>query len=496
MTLENLLYNIGKTAIRNKVINYAAVGGSIYELNAENIVDYPLLFASPTGQHEVRTNTTDYEITLYYLDRLLRDKTNDVQIFSTAVEQLKLIMRMIENIDGVIEVADTFTISNFSETERMNDSVAGAFATVTITTMNISECNNIEVIDSFTKLQEKTVVIDANGEYEITYDSNYEGLSKVEVIVDVTDENGSYDEGYDDGKADGLSEGYDNGYSVGQQEGYQDGYSVGQQEGYQDGYQVGQAEGVEGYIETLPTLSITQNGSYNTINKGVNVNVVPTVNVGTNKIKFAYSTFSTIPEFFDFEGVTDGSKMFNSCSSLTTVPALNFSSITNMSGMFQSCSSLTTVIELRCENCQNMSDMFYNCSKLTTVPDLNSGKNKTLYDTLGSCSSLVSVGTVDCTSLTDGSNNAEIFGSSSKNKFTNFGGLINLKCKADSKGLSACPNLSYQSCINVLNGLYDFTGNGRVPNSNQGKLKVHPNFLTTVGDEISIGLDKGWTITS
>lgn len=495
MTLENLLYNIGNTAIKNKVINYAAAGSSIFELNAETIVDYPLLFASPTGNHEVRVNTTDYEITLYYIDRLLRDSANDVQIFSTGVEQLKLIMRMIENIDGVVEVADTYSISNFAETEKMNDSVAGAFATVTITVLNISECDDIQTITSFTKLQEKTVVIDENGEYEITYDSNYEGLKKVEVVVDVPDLNGDYDTGYTEGNIAGYQLGYNVGNSEGFIRGKAVGYDQGKFEGYEEGYQVGQAEGVEVYVETLPTLTITENGTYDTVNKGVEVNVTPKIRVADYGLKFAYSNFSTIPEFLDFEGVTDGSKMFQS-SKITTIPELDFSSITNMSGMFQSCTYLSTVIELRCENSQDMRDMFYGCSALTTVPNLNSGKNKSFYDTLGNCSSLVSVGTVDCTSLTDGGNNAEIFGSMTKNKFTDFGGLINLKCKADSKGLSGCPNLTYESCINVLNGLYNFTSNNEVPNSNQGKLKVHPNFLTTVGDEISIGLNKGWTITS
>ena len=58
------------------------------------------------------------------------------------------------------------------------------------------------------------------------------------------------------------------------------------------------------------------------------------------------------------------------------------------------------------------------------------------------------------------------------------------------------PNLTYESCISILNNLYDFTGNGETPDNNQGKLKVHPNFLTTVGDEISIGVAKGWTISA
>ena len=81
-------------------------------------------------------------------------------------------------------------------------------------------------------------------------------------------------------------------------------------------------------------------------------------------------------------------------------------------------------------------------------------------------------------------------------KLTDFGGLINLKASITSYAFNNLPNLSYESCINILNGLYDFVGNGETPTSSQGKLKVHQNFLDLVGDEISIGTNKGWTITS
>lgn len=72
-------------------------------------------------------------------------------------------------------------------------------------------------------------------------------------------------------------------------------------------------------------------------------------------------------------------------------------------------------------------------------------------------------------------------------------------CKFSSDGnyyYTKLPNLTYESCISILNNLYDFTGNGVTPTSSQGKLKVHANFLTTVGDELSIGTNKGWTITA
>ena len=113
------------------------------------------------------------------------------------------------------------------------------------------------------------------------------------------------------------------------------------------------------------------------------------------------------------------------------------------------------------------------------------------------CYALTTIPALDCSSIGTDYNAAAWFGYSNLNNLTEIGGFLNLKTKSDSNyGLAECPNLTYQSCINILNGLYDFTGNGETPDSNQGKLKVHANFLTTVGEDISIGLNKGWTITS
>ena len=58
------------------------------------------------------------------------------------------------------------------------------------------------------------------------------------------------------------------------------------------------------------------------------------------------------------------------------------------------------------------------------------------------------------------------------------------------------PNLTYESCISILNNLYDFTGNGETPNNDQGRLKVAQSFIDKVGDKISIGVAKGWSITA
>lgn len=100
---------------------------------------------------------------------------------------------------------------------------------------------------------------------------------------------------------------------------------------------------------------------------------------------------------------------------------------------------------------------------------------------------------VDCSKL---NSNTSLF-SSTNNVVKYFNGCPNLKSsQTGNYFLKTCGSLTYQSCVDILNNLYDFTGNGETPSSSQGKLKVHANFLTTVGDDISIGTNKGWTITT
>lgn len=182
--------------------------------------------------------------------------------------------------------------------------------------------------------------------------------------------------------------------------------------------------------------------------KTINVNVIPKINLQKTGLRLGFSTFKEVPEWVDFEDIADMEQMFSDCSNLQTIPQIDTSNVTNMSAMF------------------------YNSNSLVSLPALNAQK-LSMPSYYG------------------------FFGWSELPNLTDFGGFLNLKCSlTDDSNLKRLPNLTYESCINVLNGLYDFTGNGETPESNQGQLKVHANFLTTVGDEISIGTAKGWTITA
>ena len=85
------------------------------------------------------------------------------------------------------------------------------------------------------------------------------------------------------------------------------------------------------------------------------------------------STLTTIEglENLNTSEVTNMSKMFDGCSSLTSLNLSNFntSSVTNMSEMFSGCSGLTSlnVFKFNTSSVTNMSEMFSGCSGLTSL---------------------------------------------------------------------------------------------------------------------------------
>lgn len=140
MTLQKLINEIAIRAIKQKIVNSSGAGSDVYLLNGMTIKDYPILYTSPTGSHSVTKNTTEFSITLYYLDRLLNDSSNELDVLSTAVEELKNIVLNIEKIPGVVGVSDEYQITNFTETEAMNDRVAGAYTQLMVEVKNETIC--------------------------------------------------------------------------------------------------------------------------------------------------------------------------------------------------------------------------------------------------------------------------------------------------------------------------------------------------------------------
>lgn len=438
MTLYNLIDILKKIAIQQPNIR-TAEEGSVYDImNANPSVKYNAFVISQQN-HRKSEQFAYYTFNLFVVDRLVDDlESNRTQAQSMAIETLSNIIYTLENVYDV-EIESDMNFTTF--TQKFKDECAGAYLQVTFVCEKAIYCSDGEYYDDSPAVeiinQNKDITITENGNYSITYDNGYTGLKEVniDVEVDTTDV-------YNKGKADGIEEGLEQGKVIGREEA----------------------------IESLPSLVANENKLYEGAYKDIEVNVPQTakISVKDSGIKLGYSNFNSIPDVFDFSGVTNMRYMFCYCENILTIPYIDTSNVTDMYYMFQG------------------------CSKLETIPSIDTSKVQTMYRMFGD-TAISSLPEFDCSSLT----NIERIFYSTGDKLVECGGWKNLKINwTDNYSLSRCPNLSYQSCINIMNGLYDFTENGEVPNSSQGQLKVHQNFLDLVGDEISIAVNKGWVLYS
>lgn len=195
--------------------------------------------------------------------------------------------------------------------------------------------------------------------------------------------------------------------------------------------------------------------------------------------------------------------MFYDCESLTSIPDLDMDSATNLNSTFQ-LTGITKVPKINTRNVTNMGYVLGGCTGITEIPDWDFSKVETmqyafyntsietadinlpkateLMSTFAYCRKLKSVNftapELKGIQMTfNGSTNLESIGpidasnftylvnmfNSNMTKLVNFGGMQNLKIDwNDNNGLKRCPNLTYESLMNVINGLYDFVGNGEV----------------------------------
>ena len=139
MTLKILLKNIGEMGKAQNLVNFSAAGASLAEINPLEVTWYPMFYSIPAGTHTITEDTTTFSLTLYYIDRLLEDNSNEVDIFSSSIENLRNIINGIKWLPGVVDVETSYTINNFMP-EKLNDRLCGSYANVRITVANDTVC--------------------------------------------------------------------------------------------------------------------------------------------------------------------------------------------------------------------------------------------------------------------------------------------------------------------------------------------------------------------
>lgn len=182
----------------------------------------------------------------------------------------------------------------------------------------------------------------------------------------------------------------------------------------------------------------------------------PTISVRDYGIKFAYSSFSEVPEWADFEGVTDMSYMFYQCWYIETIPFINTSNVTDMAFMVCRATVIKSIPLLDTSQVTNMDYMFNQCFQLQSLPLMDMSQVTSTRNMLKSCGLL-----------------------------TDLGGFIGLKCNLD---LSSCRAITHDSIMNVINKASDVT-------ASPATLTLGSTNLAKITDEEkAVATNKGWTL--
>ena len=173
-----------------------------------------------------------------------------------------------------------------------------------------------------------------------------------------------------------------------------------------------------------------------------------------------------------------------------------------MNSMFMDCQDLTDIsilYGLDLSECKDFTNVFGVCYGLTDAGIISSWTypiNSDWGNAFTNANNIISVPAIH----TEGKDNyyqgAAFWNYANYNKLTDFGGYIGLKYNmTKSYCFDKCVNFTHQTLINILNGLYDFTGNGETPESNQGQIAFPQVLMDKLSeDDKMIALNKGWQL--
>lgn len=135
MTLVQIIERIKAVAMSQPTIKMV-VDNDVFRLNAIPDAKYGV-FAYLQGNHRSGQDEDVFRFTFFYVDRLVENGSNEVEIQSVAKSTLDNIMRTLADDLGV-EEWETTTFN-----QRFNDMCAGAFCTAAISVPVDFTCSDI-----------------------------------------------------------------------------------------------------------------------------------------------------------------------------------------------------------------------------------------------------------------------------------------------------------------------------------------------------------------
>ena len=136
MTLLELIKAMEVVASKQPSVKMV-VENDIFRLNALADARYGV-FAFVQGQHStsVDSNLVTYAFTLFYVDRLKNDRSNQIEIQSVGIQTLDNIIRTMDEMGIYSETSYSFQVFN----QRFVDECAGVFCNVSLSVPVDSVC--------------------------------------------------------------------------------------------------------------------------------------------------------------------------------------------------------------------------------------------------------------------------------------------------------------------------------------------------------------------
>lgn len=136
MTLLELIKTMEVIASHQPSINMV-VENDIFRLNTKADAKYGV-FAFVQGQHStsIDSNVITYAFTLFYVDRLKNDRSNQIEIQSVGIQTLDNIIRQLDDMGIYSETSYSFQVFN----QRFTDECAGVFCNVNLSVPVDSIC--------------------------------------------------------------------------------------------------------------------------------------------------------------------------------------------------------------------------------------------------------------------------------------------------------------------------------------------------------------------
>ena len=214
---------------------------------------------------------------------------------------------------------------------------------------------------------------------------------------------------------------------------------------------------------------------------------------GCQALKAIPSNYRLGPESNGNPRTSMGNWFYN-CFSIESVPYFDTSNVTNMDSTFYYCRKLTSIPLYDTSNVTSMNSICHTCELLEEFPAFDTSKVTNMNYFVQGCTNLKKIPALQCGNV---SYLNTIFGYSNLKYLTDMGGFIDLGKQANLQGttntyfLAQAPNLTRESVLNIINGLYDRASAGL----SQLTFKMHANHLALLTDEEkAIVTNKGWIL--